>query len=96
MRAPFLLIMASLTACTTQLTGKGAKVDFVTASAARQCDPIKTFTVQGSGADEALRIAFNEAATLGADSMVVTSGKKIDSGVEVDGVALTCRHQRTR
>ena len=101
MRAPVLLILAftalaSLAACTTQLTAEGAKVDFVTASAASQCDPIKKFTVQGSGADEAMRIAFNKAATLGADSMIVTGGKKIDSGVEANGVALTCRHQRTR
>ncbi|MFH6564922.1 hypothetical protein [Pseudomonas kulmbachensis] len=82
MRAPSLLIMAftalaSLAACTTQLTSEGAKVDFVTASAASQCDEIKMFTVQGSGADEALRIAFNEAATLGADSMILTSGKRL-------------------
>ena len=101
MRAPILLILAftalaSLAACTTRLTNEAAKVDFVTASVASQCAPIKAFTVQGSDADEALRIAFNEAAMLGADSMVVTSGKKVDSGVEIDGVALTCRHQRTR
>ena len=95
MRAPSLLIMTfaamvSLTACTTQLTGKGSKVDLVTASTADHCDLIKIFTVEGSDADEALRIALNDSAQLGADSMAVASGRKTDSGTEIDAAALTC------
>lgn len=84
--------MVSLTACTTQLTGEGSKVDLVTASTSAHCDLIKILTVKGSDADDALRIAFNDSAQLGADSMAVASGKEIDSGTEINGVALKCRH----
>lgn len=82
--------MASLTACTTQLTKAGSKVDLVTASTADHCDLIKIFTVKGSDADDALRMAFNDSAQLGADSMAVASGRKTDSGTEIDAAALTC------
>jgi len=49
------------------------------------------FTVQGSDPDETLRMAFNEAAVLGADSMAVADGKETASGAEIKGAALTCR-----
>ncbi|UVL43214.1 hypothetical protein LOY55_14450 [Pseudomonas sp. B21-040] len=86
-----LIAMVTISACSTQLTEKGFNVNLVTASSSDQCSLIKMFTVQGSDPDETLRMAFNEAAVLGADSMAVADGKETASGAEIKGAALTCR-----
>ncbi|MNF50982.1 hypothetical protein D3C76_739550 [compost metagenome] len=86
-----LTAMVTISACSTQLTEKGFNVNLVTASSSDQCSLIKMFTVQGSDPDETLRMAFNEAAALGADSMAVADGKEIASGAEIKGAALICR-----
>lgn len=86
-----LIATASMSACSTQLTPEGSKVNLVTASSADRCDLLKMFTVQGSDPDETLRIAFNEAAKLGADSMAVAAGRETAIGSEINGVALNCQ-----
>lgn len=86
-----LIALASISACSTQLTEKGSKVDLVTASSSDRCNLIKIFTVQGLDPDETLRMAFNEAGALGADSMAVADGKEIATGAEINGVALSCQ-----
>lgn len=82
--------MLLLSACSTQLTEQGVKVDLVTAASSNQCSLVKMFTVRGSSPDETLRMAFNEAAALGADSMAVADGKETSGGAEITGAALTC------
>ncbi|MCW8279115.1 hypothetical protein IMF27_29510 [Pseudomonas sp. PCH199] len=86
-----LIALGSISACSTQLTQKGSKVDLVTASSSDGCILIKMFTVKGSNRDETLRMAFNEAGVLGADSMAVADGKEIATGAEINGVALSCQ-----
>ncbi|MNJ04936.1 hypothetical protein D3C73_1659330 [compost metagenome] len=49
------------------------------------------FTVQGSDPDETLRMAFNRAADLGADSMAVANGEENTDGAKIEGAALRCR-----
>lgn len=85
-----LIATASISACSTQLTQDGSNINLVTASSADHCDLLKIFTVQGSDPDETLRIAFNEAARLGADSMAVAGGRETSTGSEISGAALNC------
>lgn len=82
--------MTMLSACSTQLTEQGQGVNLVTASSSSQCDLIKMFSVQGSGPDETLRLAFNAAGALGADSMAVADGKETPDGAQITGAALLC------
>ena len=86
-----LMAMVTISACSTQLTEQGLKVNLVTASSSNQCSLIRMFTVQDSDPDDTLRMAFNEAGALGADSMAVADGKEIASGAEITGAALICR-----
>ncbi|MCW2271351.1 hypothetical protein D3C77_00640 [compost metagenome] len=79
--------------CSTQLTEAGAKVDLVTAASSQHCNLLSMFTVQGSDPDETLRMAFNRAAVLGADSMAVADGKETTDGAEINGAALVCHPQ---
>lgn len=85
-----LALAALLTGCTTQLTEKGEKVGLVTAAKASGCVLINTFTVQGNSADDALNIALNKAANLGADSLGVESLEEVARNSELKGVALKC------
>ncbi|PHN56244.1 hypothetical protein AO268_30250 [Pseudomonas sp. ICMP 8385] len=86
-----LMAMATLCACSTQLTEQGLNVSLVTATSSNQCNLIRMFTVRGAGADETLRMALNEAGALGADSMAVADGKETSDGAEITGAALICR-----
>ncbi|MDN7143487.1 hypothetical protein KC131_22810 [Pseudomonas sp. JQ170] len=79
--------------CSTQLTDAGAKVDLVTAASSQHCDLVSMFTVQGADPDETLRMAFNRAAVLGADSLAVADGKETSDGAEINGAALVCHPQ---
>ncbi|NMY02184.1 hypothetical protein HBO12_04425 [Pseudomonas sp. WS 5059] len=84
------LAMATLCACSTQLTEQGLNVNLVTATSSNQCNLVRVFTVRGASADETLRMAFNEAGALGADSMAVADGKETPDGAEITGAALIC------
>ncbi|KJK06960.1 MULTISPECIES: hypothetical protein [Pseudomonas] len=77
--------------CSTQLTEAGAKVSLVTAASSEHCNLLQMFTVQGSDPDETLRMAFNRAADLGADSMAVANGEENTDGAKIEGAALRCR-----
>jgi hypothetical protein len=88
-----LIATASILACSTQLTDEGSKVDPVTAASADHCDLLKIFTVQGADPDETLRIAFNEAAKLGGNTMAIAGGRKIPTGSEITVAVLSCRRQ---
>lgn len=88
-----MILMATVTicACSAQLTEQGRNVNLVTASSSNQCSLIRMFTVRGAGPDETLRMAFNEAGALGADSMAVADGKETPGAAEITGAALICR-----
>ena len=85
-----LVLTTMISACSTQLTEQGLGVSLVTASSSNQCNLIKMFTVRGSGPDETLRLSFNAAGALGADSMAVADGKETSDGAEITGAALIC------
>ncbi|WP_053157389.1 hypothetical protein [Pseudomonas protegens] len=90
LRGLVLLVVAtaSVSACTTQLTEAGKQVDLVTASSAQACKVLTAFTVKGSSNGDALNMAFNKAAELGADSMSVVN---VGSASDIQAAALKCR-----
>lgn len=82
-----LMAAASVTGCTTQLTDAAKQVNLVTAASAQSCDVVKAFTVQGSSNGDALNIAFNKAAELGADSVSVVN---VGEDARIQAAALKC------
>ena len=88
--------VAVLTACATQLTAEGSKVELLTEQRASHCEQVKVITVnQRLGPDKpgnAMKKALNEAAAVGADSFyVVTSSADWAEGASVVGKAMRCK-----
>jgi len=87
--APLLILIAVLiSACTTQLTEAGKQINLVTASSAHACNVAKAFTVQGASNGDALNMAFNRAAEVGADSVSIVD---VGDGGKMRVAALNCR-----
>ena len=90
-----------LTACATQMSAEGSKVELLTEQQASHCEQVKVVTVnQSLGPDKpgnAIKKALNEAAAAGANGFyVVTSSTDWAEGASVVGKAMRCKGITTR
>jgi hypothetical protein len=88
--------VAALTACATQMTSEGSKVELLTEQQASHCEQVKVVTVnQRLGPDKpgnAMKRALNEAAAAGANGFyVVMNSTDWAEGASVVGKAMRCK-----
>lgn len=95
-RILFLVLLASLAGCATNLTPSGEKVRVITESQRDNCEFIKIVSYRaGLGPDKpgsALKGALNEVAKLGGNGLyIITNTVHWADGATVSGEALKCK-----